>query len=33
VKKVRREIEAVEPSENLIQSVYGVGYRFEPAGG
>ncbi|MBI5441533.1 MAG: response regulator [Deltaproteobacteria bacterium] len=32
VKKLRRKIEAVSPAESFIQSVYGVGYRFEPAG-
>ncbi len=31
VKKLRRKIEAVAPTESFIQSVYGVGYRFEPA--
>jgi two-component system response regulator BaeR len=29
VKKLRRKISEVAPEENLIQSVYGVGYRFE----
>ncbi|MBI5018466.1 MAG: winged helix-turn-helix domain-containing protein [Deltaproteobacteria bacterium] len=32
VKKLRRKIEAVSPDQSLIQSVYGVGYRFEPSG-
>ncbi len=31
VKKLRRKIEAVAPEATLIQSVYGVGYKFEPA--
>ncbi|MEJ2032800.1 MAG: response regulator [Deltaproteobacteria bacterium] len=29
VKKLRRKISEVAPEENLIHSVYGVGYRFE----
>ncbi len=29
IKKLRRKIEAVDPEEKLIHSVYGVGYRFE----
>ena len=30
IKKLRRKIETVEPRATLIQSVYGVGYKFEP---
>jgi two-component system response regulator BaeR len=30
IKKLRRKIEAVDPKTDLIQSVYGVGYKFEP---
>ncbi len=30
IKKLRRKIEAVAPETTLIQSVYGVGYKFEP---
>jgi len=30
IKKLRRKIEAVDPGSTLIQSVYGVGYKFEP---
>ena len=30
IKKLRRKIEAVDPRAALIQSVYGVGYKFEP---
>lgn len=30
IKKVRRKIAAIAPEEDLIGSVYGVGYRFEP---
>ncbi len=30
IKKLRRKIEAVDPKANLIQSVYGVGYKFYP---
>ncbi|MGC1454070.1 MAG: response regulator [Nitrospirota bacterium] len=30
IKKLRRKIEAVDPESALIQSVYGVGYKFEP---
>jgi two-component system response regulator BaeR len=29
IKKLRRKIEAVDPSATFIQSVYGVGYKFE----
>ena len=29
IKKLRRKLEAVDPETNLIQSVYGVGYKFE----
>src|SRR5271157_4976809 len=29
IKKLRRKIEAVDPEEKLIHSVYGVGYKFE----
>ena len=29
VKKLRRKIAAVSPDEDLIRSVYGVGYKFE----
>jgi len=31
IKKLRRKIEAVDPDAKLILSVYGVGYKFEPA--
>ncbi|MEN6488077.1 MAG: response regulator [Smithella sp.] len=30
IKKIRRKIEAVDPKSNLVQSVYSVGYKFEP---
>jgi two-component system, OmpR family, response regulator BaeR len=30
IKKLRRKLEAVDPVAKLIQSVYGVGYKFEP---
>ncbi|HEX9019936.1 MAG TPA: response regulator [Nitrospirota bacterium] len=30
IKKLRRKIEAVDPQASVIQSVYGVGYKFEP---
>ena len=30
IKKLRRKIESVAPETTLIQSVYGVGYKFEP---
>ena len=30
IKKLRRKIEAVNPEVQLIHSVYGVGYKFEP---
>ncbi len=30
VKKLRRKMELVEPGCDLIRSVYGVGYKFEP---
>jgi two-component system response regulator BaeR len=30
IKKLRRKIEVVDPGTTLIQSVYGVGYKFEP---
>ncbi len=30
IKKLRRKIEAVDPAATFIQSVYGVGYKFEP---
>jgi len=30
IKKLRRKIEAMDPSLAFIQSVYGVGYKFEP---
>ena len=29
IKKLRRKLEAVDPETKLIQSVYGVGYKFE----
>ena len=29
IKKLRRKISAVSPDEELIHSVYGVGYKFE----
>ncbi len=32
VKKVRRKIQEVRAGSELIQSVYGVGYKFEPEG-
>lgn len=32
VKNLRRKIEAVQPGDNCIASVYGVGYRFDPPG-
>ena len=31
IKKLRRKIVAVDPTADLIHSVYGVGYKFEPA--
>lgn len=30
IKKLRRKIESIDPEANFIQSVYGVGYKFEP---
>jgi two-component system response regulator BaeR len=30
IKKLRRKIEAADPEAGIIQSVYGVGYKFEP---
>lgn len=30
IKKIRRKIETVDPKSNLVQSVYSVGYKFEP---
>jgi two-component system response regulator BaeR len=30
IKKLRRKLAAVDPETKLIQSVYGVGYKFEP---
>ncbi len=30
IKKLRRKIEAIDPEAQLIHSVYGVGYKFEP---
>lgn len=30
VKNVRRKLEQIDPASTLIQSIYGVGYRFEP---
>ena len=30
IKKLRRKIEVVDPAAELIYSVYGVGYKFEP---
>jgi two-component system response regulator BaeR len=30
IKKLRRKIETVDPKTELIHSVYGVGYKFEP---
>ena len=30
IKKLRRKIEAADPTMSLIHSVYGVGYKFEP---
>ena len=29
IKKLRRKLEAIDPETKLIQSVYGVGYKFE----
>jgi two-component system, OmpR family, response regulator BaeR len=31
IKKLRKKIDAVDPKAELIHSVYGVGYKFEPA--
>ena len=33
IKKLRRKIAAVHPCGELIHSVYGVGYKFEPLEG
>ena len=33
IKKLRRKIAAVDPQADFIQSVYGVGYKFEPGEG
>jgi two-component system response regulator BaeR len=33
IKKLRRKIAAVDPQADFVQSVYGVGYKFEPGGG
>jgi len=30
IKKLRRKIETIDPQTNLIQSVYSVGYKFDP---
>ncbi|MBN1380199.1 MAG: response regulator [Deltaproteobacteria bacterium] len=30
IKKLRRKIESIDPEADFIQSVYGVGYKFEP---
>jgi len=30
IKKLRRKIETIDPEAVLVQSVYGVGYKFEP---
>jgi len=30
IKKIRRKIAALEPGRELIQSLYGVGYKYEP---
>jgi two-component system, OmpR family, response regulator BaeR len=30
IKKLRRKIEVVDPKASLIQSIYSVGYKFEP---
>lgn len=30
IKKIRRKIETVDPRSTLVQSVYSVGYKFEP---
>lgn len=30
IKKLRRKIDMVDPEANLIHSVYGVGYKFDP---
>jgi two-component system, OmpR family, response regulator BaeR len=30
IKKIRRKIAALEPERELIQSLYGVGYKYEP---
>lgn len=32
VKRLRRKLEDLLPGRDLIESVYGVGYRFDPAG-
>jgi two-component system, OmpR family, response regulator BaeR len=32
IKKLRRKIETMDPETNLIHSVYGIGYKFEPSG-
>jgi two-component system response regulator BaeR len=33
IKKLRKKIETVAPGEELIRSVYSVGYKFEPGEG
>jgi two-component system response regulator BaeR len=30
IKKLRRKIETIDPQTTLIQSVYSVGYKFDP---
>jgi two-component system, OmpR family, response regulator BaeR len=30
IKKIRRKIAALEPERELIHSLYGVGYKYEP---
>lgn len=30
IKKIRRKIETVDPQSTMVQSVYSVGYKFEP---
>ncbi len=30
IKKLRKKIAATDPQQDLIRSVYGVGYKFEP---
>jgi two-component system response regulator BaeR len=30
IKNLRRKLETVRPGQELIRSIYGVGYKFEP---